>query len=489
MPALHTARRALSAALIVLGLLGLLVPTALGQSSGGQVYVATIDGTIDLGMTPYVKRTLNTAAEERAEAALLDINTPGGRLDAALSIKDALLDAEVPVIAYVNREAFSAGALIAISANKIYMDEGGVIGAATPVDAEGEAAGEKVISAVRSDFRAVAEVRGRDPRIAEAMVDESIAIDGLVEEGKLLTMTTSEALQWGYADGEATTIAEALEAEGIVNAELIRVEYSLAERFVRFLTNPVVASLLISLGFLGLLAELTSPGFGVPGIAGILLLALFFWGGFLTELSGWEGVALVAIGLALIAVEIVLIPGFGVAGVLGLIAFMAGLYISLIGQGATSGDFIRAGLVLLASMIMIVVGAAAILTVLPNRRGWGGGLALQTSLPRGSGLLTRLGGTAAGRSAGDPQGYVSLLGKRGVAVTVLHPAGVAQIDTQRVDVVSEGGFIDAGTPIEVIADEEYRRVVRAVGPGDGEARSGGAPPAGPADGPSQGQQP
>ncbi|MDE2899606.1 MAG: ATP-dependent Clp protease proteolytic subunit [Chloroflexota bacterium] len=477
MSALRKARRALSAALIVLGLLGLLVPTALGQTSGGEVYVATIDGTIDLGMTPYVKRTLSTAAEERAEAVLLDINTPGGRLDAALSIKDALLDAEVPVIAYVNREAFSAGALIAISANKIYMDEGGVIGAATPVDQEGEAASEKVISAVRSDFRAVAEVRGRDPSIAEAMVDESIAIDGLVEEGKLLTMTTSEALQWGYADGQAGTIEEALEAEGIVNAELVEVEYSLAERFVRFLTNPVVASLLISLGFLGLLAELTSPGFGVPGIAGILLLALFFWGGFLTELSGWEGVALVAIGLALIAVEIILIPGFGVAGILGLIAFMAGLYISLIGQGATSGDFIRAGLVLTASMIMIVVGAAAILTVLPNRRGIGG-LALQTSLPRGSGLLTRLGGAPAAGTEGGPQVYVSLLGKRGVAVTVLHPAGVAQIDTQRVDVVSEGGYIEAGTPIEVIADEEYRRVVRAVEPGDGQS-----PPESPQDGP------
>ena len=475
--------RAFCATLIVLGMLGLLVPTVLGQSSsGGTVYVATIDGTIDLGMTPYVKRVLSTAAEEGADAVLLDINTPGGRLDAALSIKDALLDAEVPVIAYVNREAFSAGALIAISADKIYMDEGGVIGAATPVDQEGETATEKVVSAVRSDFRAVAEVRGRDPRIAEAMVDESVAIDGLVAEGKLLTMTTSEALQWGYADGEASSITEVLELEGITGAELVQVEYSLAERFVRFLTNPVVASLLISLGFLGLLAELTSPGFGVPGIAGVLLLALFFWGGFLAELSGWEGVVLVAIGIALIAVELVLIPGFGVAGLLGGIAFFVGLYISLIGQGATTGDFLRAGLVLLGSLVTIVVGAAAILTLLPNRRGFGG-LALQTSLPRGSGLLTRFGGATAAEVQTAPQGYVSLLGKRGVTLTVLHPAGVAQIDTQRVDVVSEGGFIDAGTSVVVIADEEYRRVVRAVAPGEG------APSVGEGDPPSEDSAP
>ena len=464
MPALHTARRAFSAILLVIGMLGLFAPTVLGQDSGGPVYIATINGVIDLGMTPYVKRTLSTAAENSAQAVLLDINTPGGRLDAALSIKDALLDAEVPLIAYVNREAFSAGALIAISANKIYMDEGGVIGAATPVDQEGESASEKVVSAVRSDFRAVAEVRGRDPRIAEAMVDNSVAIDGLVEEGKLLTMTTSEALQWGYADGEATSIEEVLEAEGLTGAELIRVDYSLAERLVRFLTNPIVSSLLISLGFLGLLAELTSPGFGVPGIAGITLLALFFWGGFLAELSGWEGVALVVIGLVLIAVEIALIPGFGVAGGLGLLAFIAGLYISLIGQGATTGDFVRAGLVLLSSLVTVAFGAAVILTVLPNRRGMGG-LALQTSLPRGSGFLNRFGGSGAQAVESAHKDYVSLLGKQGVALTVLHPAGVAQIDTKRVDVVSEGGFIDAGTPIVVIADEEYRRVVRSVTPG------------------------
>ena len=445
-------------------MLGLFAPTVLGQDSGGPVYIATINGVIDLGMTPYVKRTLSTATEGRAQEVLLDSSTPGGRLDAALSIKDALLDAEVPLIAYVNREAFSAGALIAISANKIYMDEGGVIGAATPVDQEGESASEKVVSAVRSDFRAVAEVRDRDPRIAEAMVDNSVAIDGLVEEGKLLTMTTSEAIQWGYADGEATSIEEVLEAEGLAGAELIRVDYSLAERLVRFLTNPIVSSLLISLGFLGLLAELTSPGFGVPGIAGITLLALFFWGGFLAELSGWEGVALVVIGLVLIAVEIALIPGFGVAGGLGLLAFIAGLYISLIGQGATTGDFVRAGLVLLSSLVTVVFGAAVILTVLPNRRGMGG-LALQTSLPRGSGFLNRFGESGAQVAESAPHDYVSLLGKRGVALTVLHPAGVAQIDTQRVDVVSEGGFIDAGTPIVVIADEEYRRVVRSVTPG------------------------
>ena len=471
MPSLPATRRAFSAILMAIGLLGLLAPLAFGQSGTGPVYVATVSGTIDLGMTPYIKRTLNTAEEAGAQAVLLDINTPGGRLDAALSIKDALLDAQVPVIAYVNREAFSAGALIAIASNRIYMDSGGVMGAATPVDQTGESAGEKVISAVRSDFKAVAEVRGRDPRIAEAMVDNAVVIDGLVAEGKLLTLTTSEALQWGYAEGEATSIEEVLAAEDMTGAELVQVEYSLAERFVRFLTNPVVASLLISLGFLGLLAELTSPGFGVPGIAGATLLVLFFWGHTLADLSGWEGVILVVLGLALIAVEALVIPGFGVPGLLGIAAFFGGLYLSLIGQGASTNDFVRAGLVLLGAVVVMVVGAAAILTLLPNRRTMGG-LSLRAALPRGTGLLTGFG--RGPRDEAPPQEHGSLVGKRGAALTGLHPAGVARIDSHRVDVVSEGGFIDAGAEVEVIADEEYRRVVRAVDPSENEAPSSSA---------------
>jgi membrane-bound serine protease (ClpP class) len=167
-------RGVLGVILIVIGLASLLATPVWGQQTDKQVYVATVSGAIDLGMTPYLKRVLREATNADAEAVILDINTPGGRLDAALAIKDAILGAEVPVIAYVNREAFSAGALIAIAANRIYIAPGGVIGAATPVDEVGEKASEKVISAVRTDFKSVAEFRGRDASIAEAMVDEEI---------------------------------------------------------------------------------------------------------------------------------------------------------------------------------------------------------------------------------------------------------------------------------------------------------------------------
>ncbi len=454
-------RGVLGVILIVIGLASLLATPVWGQQTDKQVYVATVSGVIDLGMTPYVKRVLREATNADAEAVILDINTPGGRLDAALAIKDALLGAEVPVIAYVNREAFSAGALIAIAANTIYIAPGGVIGAATPVDEVGKTASEKVISAVRTDFKSVAEFRGRDANIAEAMVDEEVSIEGLVESGKLLTLTSTEALKWGYSDGEASNLNAVLEAEGLAGATVVQIDPSFSERLVRFLTNPAVATLLISLGFLGLLAELTSPGFGVPGIAGLLLLGLFFWGHMLAELTGWEGVALVVIGLALIAMELLVLPGFGIAGLLGLGAFFAGLFMSMIGQGAATGDFLRAGLVLLGAFGLMVAGAGMILKMLP-RRGLFRGLSLQTSLAPGSGLEESAGDVRQKEASGHPETYTSMVGARGIALTDLHPAGVARIDNNRVDVVTEGDFIDEGSSIEVIADEEYRRVVRTI---------------------------
>ena len=458
-------RTALSIALLALGAAGLLAPSQGASAQAEVVYFVEVHDTIDLGLAPYVKRVIDEAEQAGASRVILEVNTPGGRLDAALQIKNAILDSRVQVTAFINREAFSAGALIAIAAHEIYMAPGAVMGAATPVDQEGETASEKVVSGVRKDFKSVAEVRGRNPLVAEAMVDEAVAVEGLVEEGKLLTLSTQEALEWGYAEGEVEDLSALLETLDLEGAQLIETSPSFAENLVRFLTHPIVASLLLSLGALGLLVEVTSAGFGVPGIAGASLLALFFWGHFLAGLAGWEGVALVVVGLALIGVEVFLIPGFGVAGVLGIAAFIAGIFISLIGEGAASPDFLRAGLVLLASVGVVALGGWAAIVHLPKGRPWRG-LGLPEVLPAGPGIESPVGrprrgrrGTTARRSEPAPG---SLEGARGTAITDLHPAGVATIDGRRVDVVTEGGYIASGTAIEIIADEGYRRVVRAV---------------------------
>ena len=378
-------RTALSVALLALGAAGLLAPEQGVSAQVEAVYLVEVYDTIDLGLAPYVKRVIDEATEAGAAGVILEVNTPGGRLDAALQIKNAILDSKVPVTAFINREAFSAGALIAIAAHNIYMAPGAVMGAATPVDQEGEQASEKVVSGVRKDFKAVAEVRGRNPLVAEAMVDEAVAVEGLVEEGKLLTLSTQEALEWGYAEGEVEDLLALLEALDLKGAQLIETSPRLRREPGALPHAPHRRLAAAVAGRAGAARGGDQLGFGVPGLAGATLLALFFWGHFLAGLAGWEGVALVVVGLALIGVEVFLIPGFGVAGVLGIAAFLGGIFLSLIGEGAASEDFMRAGLMLLASIGLVAVGGWAAMAYLPKGKPWRG-LGLPATLPAGPGI-------------------------------------------------------------------------------------------------------
>ena len=360
--------------LMVFAAIALLVRPGLAQTddapSEAAVYVVPITGTIDLGLAPYLSRVLAEAEAEGAAAVVLDIDTPGGRLDAVLQMRDALLDSPVRTIAFVDRTAFSAGALIAIAAAEIYMAPGAVMGAATPVDGvTGETASEKIVSAVRTTFKATAEARGRDPLVAEAMVDPDVTIDGLVSRGELLTLTTSEATTWGYNDGVAANLSEVLTAAGLENAPVVDSTPSLAERVVRFITDPAVSTLLISGAVLLIIADFFVEGFGIAGVAGFGLLGLFFWGHFLAGLAGWEDLALVVLGLLLIAIEIIVVPGFGIPGVLGLAALLGGLYLAMLGREIQTPEGIeQAAVTILASLVAIVVGTIAVFTLLARGR-------------------------------------------------------------------------------------------------------------------------
>jgi len=436
------------------GLVMAIVPgrTLFAQTAPRPVYVAPIQGVIDLGLAPFVQRVLGEAAQEGAAAVVLDINTFGGRVDAAVLIRDALLDAKVPTVAFVNKRAISAGALIGLAAEKIAMADGGTIGAATPVQigqpgSPAQPVEEKTVSYVRKEFRATAESRKRPPLVAEAMVDADVEIPGLVEKGKLLTLTTEEALKHKVADFRADTIDGVLARLGLAGAELRHASPNWAENLVRWLTHPVVSPLLISLGMLGIVLELRTPGFGLPGIVGILGLALFFWGHWLVQLAGWEELLLVAGGLLLLALEIFVIPGFGIAGVLGIAAVLGGLSLSLVGTGA-SLDFIlaAAGRVALALLLALAV-SLVLLKILP-RLPFGRRLILETGLPAGAGY------------ASAEEGDRHWLGKTGTAHSPLRPAGIAEIEGERVDVVSEGEFIEAGAPIRVARVDGGRIVVR-----------------------------
>ena len=285
------------------------------------MYVAPIEGIIDLGLAPFVQRVLDEAAAAKARAVVLEINTFGGRVDAAVQIRDALLGARVPTIAYVNRRAISAGALISLAAEHLVMASGATIGAATPVMAGqpgggAQAVSEKTISYVRKEFRATAEARKRPALIAEAMVDPDVSIRGVIEKGKLLTLTTDEALKHKVAEQRADSLEAALEGLGIRDAELRRAAPNWAENVVRFLTHPVLSSLLVTIGMLGIIIELRTPGFGIAGAIGVGSLAAFFWGHWLVQLAGWGELMLALAGVALLLLELFVIPGFGFAGIL-----------------------------------------------------------------------------------------------------------------------------------------------------------------------------
>lgn len=448
-PLIARSRRWIACALALAAAL-LALPARAGAAP--KVCVAPIEGEIDAGVAAFVQRAIDEAERGGASALILPMNTLGGRVDAAIAIRDALLETQLRTVAFVDPRAISAGALIALAAEQIVMAEGATLGAAAPVRAgpEGaEPAGEKAISFVRKEFRSTAERRERPPELAEAMVDEDVVVEGVVGPGKLLTLTTAEALERGVADARAGSLDAVLAQLDLEGAEIRRLSPSWAERAVRFLTGPVVSSLLLSLGMLGVLLELRTPGFGVPGIVGGACLVLFFWSHWLLALVGWEEIALSLLGVSLLALEIFVIPGFGVAGVLGAAALIAGLSMSLIGAGVTLERVVEAVAQVALSMALALAGALVLLRFLP-RLPFGRRLVLQTTL----GVDASPGQPA---RAEGPQ-----VGERGVAVSALRPAGVARFGGRSVDVVSEAHYIAAGAAIEVIRVEGGRVLVRGV---------------------------
>jgi membrane-bound serine protease (ClpP class) len=447
-------------AVVLVGLVALgLVAEVAGQvppapTARPVVYVLPIHGVVDLGLAPFIERVLDAAVAARAAAVILEVNTFGGRVDAAVVIRDALLRARVPTVAFVDKRAISAGALIALAAERIAMADGGTIGAATPVEigASGDSprpVAEKTVSYVRKEFRATAETRKRPVRLAEAMVDADVEIPGLNAKGKLLTLTTEEALRHGIADFSANSVAAVLTALGLDGAEIRRVTPAWAETLVRFLTQPLVSSLLTTIGILGIILELRTPGFGVPGALGMLSLGLFFWGHWLARLAGFEEILLVAGGVVLLTIEIFVTPGFGLAGTLGLVALVGGLGLSLIGSGATWDVILGAARQVVLSLLLAIAASLAMLRFLPSLP-FGRRLVLETELGAGEGF--------ASAAAAD----LMWLGKRGTAASTLRPAGIATFEGERVDVVSDGEFINAGDPITVVKVDGNRIVVRQL---------------------------
>ena len=416
---------------------------------GSEVVVIGIDRTVELGLAAFVRRAIDTHPD--AVAIVLDINTLGGRVDAAIQIRDALLDAAPRTVAYVHPRAISAGALIALACDNILMSSGATIGAATPVQAgaggQMEAVGEKMVSYMRAEMRATAEANGRRGDIAEAMVDREVVIKGVIKEGKLLTLDTDQAIKLGIADGEAANLDAVMEALTLKDPKIERVEVNWGEEVARWLTEPTVSGLLLSVGMLGLMIAFYTRTVGAFTIAGFLALALFFGGHAVVHLVGWEEALLFIAGVVLVVVEIFFVPGLGVPGVLGLIFVLASLVLALIGipidvsfeTGVLTDAMTRVMVSLLGSFVLaLVVGR------LLSRTAMGQALVLQEAE---TGFLSA-------PTASD------LIGQTGEALTDLRPTGKVTIEGQRHEATSEREFISRGSRVRVIGRDGPALVVR-----------------------------
>ncbi|RMH21213.1 MAG: hypothetical protein D6701_02775 [Gemmatimonadetes bacterium] len=281
------------------------------------------------------------------------------------------------------------------------------------------------------------------------MVDESLAVPGVVEEGRLLTLTTEEAVAVGYAD-VVEDLPDLLERVDLAGVEVRDLEVNWAERIVRFLSHPTVAPFLLSIGFLGLLVEIKTPTFGLSGALGVLALSLFFGSHLILGLAGWEDLLLFGLGLVLLAAEVFVVPGFGLLGILGISGILAGLYLSLLGSFPTMTDIATAGGVLSTTLLLILLAGWALLKYLPR-----------------SGRLHRSGvflDAATARETGyeSARARKDLVGREGRAITDLRPSGVGLFGDERVDIVSEAEWIEEGTPVRIISAEGYRHVVRPI---------------------------
>jgi membrane-bound serine protease (ClpP class) len=417
-----------------------------------RVLVIEIANEVDNGMASYVERAVEQAEKDHA-VILLHVNTLGGRLDAAIKIRDAILNAKVPLtIAFVDKRAISAGSLITLAAQKIVMSSGSTMGAATPIYETGEKASEKVNSYMRAEMRSTAERNHRDPRIAEAMVDESVGLDSSIgislPAGKLLTLTTDDARKVKYADTTAETIDAALSAVGIQATEIINTEETFGDKLLRFLTSTIVSSLLIMIGMAGAFYTIKTGHFGAITIAAVAAFALFFGGQYITSVAPLIAIVLFLAGITLLLIEVSPVPTFGLAGVLGVIGVVAGLFLALAGnlETLTPTRLTQTFVTLAISLSGVIVLGFLIVKYGPKAE-W-----LQKF---------RLLATTA-----DTTFYTNeqalLIGKRGITQTMLRPAGIVLVEDRKIDAVTGGEFIAPGTAVSVIQMTGNRVVVQAV---------------------------
>lgn len=433
---MRTLRACLALALIAFGLAGYaLAGFARAAAGEAPVVIVPVQGTVDDGMAHLVERAVATANDNHARALVLDVNSTGGLLNDAFRIKDAIYTAKEPVIAYVSRRAYSSAALISLASNTIVMAPGASIGAAQPHPTTAE-----IVSALKAEFESTAQRNHRNPTLAAAMVDPKVSVPDYKPSGTYLTLNTADALRSGIAQAQAPSLDAALAAQHLADAPRITPQYTWGEEVARFATTPEISGLLLTLGMLGLILEMQTLH-GIAGTIGVASLALFFGTHVYAGFSNGLVIALAIVGLIGILWELHVVPGHGAPGIVGGLALLAAVLL------AFGLPFFFIAIETVSTSIIITVIAFAMLTRAFPENAWMKKLTLVAV--QGADYVT----------SAD---FSSLRGATGTAASFLRPAGIASIDGKRVDVLTEGEFIPAGTPVRVTRVEGARIFVEPV---------------------------
>jgi membrane-bound serine protease (ClpP class) len=416
-----------SVSLLLCGMCGL-ASAALAQGAR-PVVIVPIHGTVDQGMAHLVARSVEKANQENAAAVVLDVNSLGGIVDAALQIKDALLSAHEPVIAFVSGRAYSSAALISLSSGRIIMAPGASIGSAEPHPDTRE-----TVSALSAEFESAAQRNHRNSKLAAAMVDRSIDVPEYKPTGAFLTLNTQDAVRSHIADGVQPTLDAALSSQGLGSAPRQQASYTWAEEVARFATDPVVSGILLTLGMLGLLIEMQTMH-GIAGVIGVAAFGLFFGAHIYAGFSNGLIAGLAILGIVGILWELHVVPGHGLPGVIGAVLLFCAVLFSFGTQ-----FFVVAVETIATSVVLTAIGFSLLVRAIPQNA-WANRLAL--AAVQGPEYVTS-------------SDFTALRGRNGVAASYLRPAGIAQIDGRRVDVLTQGEFIAQGTPIRVARVEGSR---------------------------------
>lgn len=419
----------------LLVLLIMLPLNIVGATANQPVIVVTLKGEIDAGQAALIHRALLEAESQNAQALLMEIDTFGGLVDAAVSIRDRISDSPLKTICFVKNRAWSAGALIAIAHKHIAIAPGGSIGAAEPIPTT-----EKTIAALKAEFSATASKSGRNPRIAEAMVDKTLGFPGYAAPGQILALTDNQAKEVGYADLVTTDRAAVLNHFGLGNTPVVTFQQEWPEKLTGILSSPTVKSLLLSIIFLAVMTEIKTAGMGVAAFIGLVAAALFFGSQWLSGIAGWLEILLFMGGILLIVIELYT-PGAGIFGIAGIVSIFASIFLTL-GGGLVALNMLA------ISLVIAVVVFLFILRWLPTSKLWAR-LVLRDSTQSQQGYVSS-------------QDYSKFLNKTGIVTSLLRPSGVIEIEGTWLDVVSEGQFIEPGVHVKVVSVTGNRIVVRPI---------------------------